>query len=295
MDENVTPQQSEPAAANKPPSKAKYRRRRLCAILVILLLVWWFNNYTLRTTKVKLTSPKIKEKVRIAVISDLHASTFGISNRTVFRRIDKYSPDLVFILGDMYTTGSREGLKQRPVDLAEDIVDAGYPVYFVPGEHDYDPEYLSSLRKAGAKVMNYKSEDIDIGKNKLTVYGIDNVYYSDTFDLRNEFRLDRSRYNILLAHIPNYEKFALFGADLTLCGDTHGNMMQLPFDLGPVYDSDSHDWFPQFGKSPKKVYDKGVFPYNSGNMFITSGIGDSPFPIRFNNRPEVVIIDISPE
>lgn len=293
MEENMTP----PAAPEpqKKPSKAKFHRRRLIAVLLILLFVWWFNNYTLKTTRVKLSSPKISNSFRIAVISDLHASDIGISNKTISRRIDKYSPDVVFILGDMYTTGSPASLKKKAVDLAEDIHGAGYPVYFVPGEHDYAPDYLSSLRKAGIKVMDYKSEDITVKGNKVTIYGIDNAYYSDTFDLRKEYQPDKTRYNILLAHIPNYEKFAAFGADLTLCADTHGCMMQLPFGLGPFYDTEAKVWFPQFRKSASKVYDKGVFPYSGGNMFITSGLGASPFPIRFNNRPEVAIIDISPE
>jgi len=293
MEEKMTP----PAAPETPqkPSKAKYHRRRLIAVLLILLFIWWFNNYTLRTTKVNLTSSKISNSFRIAVISDLHASDIGISNKTIFRRIDKNSPDVVFILGDMYTTGSPAKLKQKAIDLAEDISDAGYPVYFVPGEHDYAPDYIKSLRKAGIKVMDYVSEDITIKGNKVTIYGIDNAYYSETFDLRKEFELDKSRYNILLAHIPNYEKFAAFGADLTLCADTHGCMVQLPFGLGPAYDTEAKVWFPQFRKNSSKVYDKGIFPYSGGKMFITSGLGAAPFPIRFNNRPEVAIIDISPE
>jgi len=30
-------------------------------------------------------------------------------------------------------------------------------------------------------------------------------------------------------------------------------------------------------------------------MFITSGLGASPAPVRLNNRPEVVVIDIIPQ
>lgn len=293
MEENKIPE-AVPEAPKKP-SKTKYHVRRLIAVLIVLLFIWWFNNYTLKTTKVKLTSAKVTNSFRIAVISDLHASNVGISNKTISRRIDKNSPDIVFILGDMYTTGSSAKLKRKAVDLAEDITDAGYPVYFVSGEHDYAPDYLKALRKVGVEVMDYRSKDITIKGNKVTIYGIDNVYYSDTFDLRKEFELDKSRYNILLAHIPNYEKFDAFGADLTLCADTHGCMVQLPFGLGPAYDTEAKVWFPQFKESASKVYDKGVFPYSGGNMFITSGIGAAPFPIRFNNRPEVAIIDVVPE
>lgn len=279
---------------HKKNSKSKYRLRRVCFVIVLITFVWWFNNYTLKTTKISIESSKIKSPVRIAAISDLHASTHGISNKRIVKRIRKSEPDVVLILGDMYTSGSLWDEIQIAVDLTEEIVNEGYPVYFVTGEHDTSEKYIEKIAKAGANVMNYRSEIIDINGSRLKIMGIDNVYYSGTFDLNNEFTIDDNCFNILLAHIPNYEKFADFGADLTICGDTHGGMVQLPFDLGPVYSSEYGTIFPQITLKGTTVYDKGLFEYENGAMFITSGIGDAPIPIRFNNRPEVAVIDIVP-
>ena len=287
--------QKKPAAPAKKKPSSKYAWRRICAVLLILLLIWWFNNYTIRDNKVKIYSEKVKEPFRIAVISDQHASKPGISNKRIARHIREADPDIVVMLGDMYTSGSSASLMSIPVKLTETIVSDGYPVYFVSGEHDTERSYINDMKKAGAHIMNYKSEKLDIKGNKVTIYGIDNVYYSDTFDLSREFTLDKSCYNILLAHIPNYEKLSKFGADLTLCADTHGCMVQLPFGLGPVFYSDKATWFPRFTDKEMKVYDKGIFSYEGGEMFITSGLGASPFPIRFNNRPEVAVLDILPD
>ncbi len=270
-------------------SKGKLRFRRFCAFLIILIFIWWFNNFTIKIDNSKIYSYKIDNTIKIAVISDLHASSFGISNRKILRKIEKEDPDIVVELGDMYTYGSSKKLMKKPVELTEKIIDAGYPVYFVSGEHDTDQWYIDEMSSVGAHVMNYKSEAVEINGNKVRLLGIDNAYYSPTFDLTNEFTLDKSCYNILLAHIPNYEKFAKFGADLTLCADTHGGMIQLPFDMGPVYDQGT--WLPQLTQD-QNVYDKGLFEYKGGAMFITSGIGNYPVPARFNNRPEVAIIEI---
>ncbi|NLT08584.1 MAG: hypothetical protein GXY08_03685 [Ruminococcus sp.] len=272
----------------------KFVRRRFCFVLLMILFIWWFNNYTLKVTRVTLHSDKIKSSVRIAVISDLHATHHGISNRRIEKKIRKADPDMVMVLGDMYTSESPWDRQQIAVDLIGDIVDDGFPVYFVSGEHDNDEDYIEAVADTGAHVMNYESDIINVKGNKIQIMGIDNVYYSDTFDLRNEFSIRNDCYNILLAHIPNYEKFADFGADLTLCADTHGGMMQLPFDKGPVYSSDYDSWFPQLTMGGETIYDKGLFGYDGGNMFITSGIGDSPAPVRFNNRPEIAVIDIEP-
>ena len=71
------------------PSKAKKKKRelfkwsRVIAALLLLMIIWWYNNYTLRTTKVTLYSSKIKASMRIAVISDQHATKLGISNKSI--------------------------------------------------------------------------------------------------------------------------------------------------------------------------------------------------------------------
>ncbi|MDE6101963.1 MAG: metallophosphoesterase [Ruminococcus sp.] len=272
-------------------SKAKLRFRRFCAFIIILLFVWWFNNYTLKLTNVKLSSDKITSSVRIAVISDCHSTKHGIKNSTILHKVERTKPDIIFILGDMYSRESK--FMQIPITLTQSIIDAGYPVYFVTGDHDTDKEYIDAMTEMGAKSMNYNSELVNVNGNNIQIIGIDNVYYSPTFDLKNAFTIDNDCYSILMAHIPNYQKFADFGADLTVCADTHGGMIQLPFGFGPAIDSSTMEWFPKIhGKTT--VYDKGLFDYKDGTMFITSGIGVSPAPVRFNNRPEIAVIDIEP-
>lgn len=276
-------------AERKKVRKAKHSFRKFFVVIIFLVLVWWFNNYTLKTTRVELISGKIENPVRIAVISDCHVTKHGISNNTILRRVIRNKPDIVLIMGDMYSRNSPEDIIQIPVDLAENIISEGYPVYFVTGDHDTDQSYIDAMQKAGAVLMNYHSDIIDANGNNIKIMGIDNVYYSPTFNLNNAFSLNPECYNILMAHIPNYEKFSAFGADLTICADTHGGMVQLPF-VGAMIDSASMQWFPEL--HGRKVYDKGLFDYNGGMMFITSGIGASPAPVRFNNRPEIAIIDI---
>ncbi|WP_303805444.1 metallophosphoesterase [Ruminococcus flavefaciens] len=279
----------------KAPPEKKGKKSRLWLWILILLGVWWLNNFTLKTTETSVTSPKVSSKVRLAIISDLHAEKHGIRNSTIVQSVTDASPDIVCILGDMYTRESEQELVQKSIDLTADIVSAGFPVYCVTGEHDTGDIYISELKKAGAHVLSYEEETIDVKGSRLHIMGIDNVYYSPTFDLSTAFSLDDSCYNILLAHIPNYDKFADFGADLTLCGDTHGEMAQLPFGAGPLYCSEKKIWFPKLLHKEQKIYDKGFFDYEGGTMFITSGIGVYPAPVRFNNRPEIVIMDIRPK
>lgn len=273
--------------------KKKHTFRNFLIFILAVLLFWWFNNYTLKITRYNIVSDKISgEGVRIAVLSDQHATKHGITNETILKKLNRAEPDIVFMLGDMYSRKSSRELTEIPVELVSMVTEAGYPVYFVPGEHDTSQDYIQRMIAAGAHVMDYQSEIINVNGNDLEIFGIDNVYYSDTFDLNSAFVKTPGCFSILMAHIPNYDKFSDFAADLTVCGDTHGGIIQLPFGKGPAYYSETREWFPEVSESRSDVYDKGLFPYNNGAMLITSGIGAYPVPARLNNRPEIAVVDI---
>lgn len=112
-----------------------------------------------------------------------------------------------------------------------------------------------------------------------------------TYDLTNEFTLDEEHYTILLAHIPNREKFAAFGTDLALCGDTHGGQVRLPF-IGPVYHQGA--WFPRLLSDGAPLDDKGLFTEEDFRLFISSGLGNFPIPLRICNRPEIAVVRLEP-
>lgn len=271
--------------------REKNRKGRVWTVILVLFLVWYFNNYSLKITRTSTESAKISEPVRIAVLSDLHVHNGSISSSRIMRKIDEISPDAVFILGDMYSRKSDDEKIEAAIDLMSSVAEK-YTVYFVSGDHDTSPAYFERLQNRGVHVMNYACEYAEIKGTQFKIMGIDNVYYSSTFDLNNAFTLDENSFNIVLAHIPNYRAFSKFGADLTLSADTHGGMVRLPI-LGALFDPLTDTYFPTL--RGVKAYDKGWFEYDGGKLFITSGMGDSPIPVRFCNLPEIVSIDLVPE
>lgn len=268
---------------------------RFIKVTLVIFAVWWFNNCTLKITKAEIKSNKVNNEIKIAVLSDQHASDkpFSISNKRIIDKIKKINPDVVCVLGDMHSSNADDSEKQISMNLMTDIISEGYKLYFVLGEHDDRRNiYVSEMEQNGINVLDQESEAIKIKDTEVTFYGISNAYFSPTFDLSNEFELNKDTYNILLAHIPMYQDYQSFGADLTLCGDTHGGVIQVPF-FGPAYYNGKV--LPELFGNKENVYDKGLFGYCSGYMFITSGIGNYPIPARFNNRPEIGEIIITPE
>ena len=250
--------------------------------------LWLFSTFTLTTTEVEIKSEKIKDEIIIVQITDLHGSDFGMNNSFIINKIEKAEPDFVVITGDMYTRGSDEG-RNTALKLMSKIGEK-YNTYFVNGEHDNEDGFITELKENNINVLDYKSEDITIGKTGIRLYGITNVYYTPTFDLANEFTLDESKYNILLAHITNKEAFADFGMDLCICGDTHGGQVRLPF-IGGLYGTNG--WLPEL--RDKNAFVKGLYKYENTSFFISSGLGNYPIPLRFMNRPEIAVIKLMPK
>ena len=62
-----------------------------------------------------------------------------------------------------------------------------------------------------------------------------------------------------------------------LAGHSHGGQVRIPF-YGPIIVPYAVD-----------EYDLGLFQTKSGPLYVTSGIGWYPVPIRFNCRPEITV------
>ena len=95
---------------------------------------------------------------------------------------------------------------------------------------------------------------------------------------------DESGYTILLSHRPElFETYMDGGIDLVFSGHAHGGQFRLPFIGGLVA--------PNQGMFPK--YDAGLYTDGGTSMVVSRGIGNSIIPFRFNNRPEIVLVELN--
>ena len=90
-------------------------------------------------------------------------------------------------------------------------------------------------------------------------------------------------FRILLSHRPeSFEEYVKSDMDIVLTGHAHGGQFRLPF-MGGV-NAPHQGWFPE--------YDAGIFSEDNTNMLVSRGIGNSVIPMRFNNRPEIIVVEI---
>ena len=90
-------------------------------------------------------------------------------------------------------------------------------------------------------------------------------------------------FSIMLSHRPEYYKvYETTDVNLILSGHAHGGQFRIPFVGGLVA--------PTQGLLPE--YDSGVYQEDEFAMVVSRGIGNSIIPVRFNNQPEVIIIEL---
>lgn len=280
-------------------SKQKKRKFPISVLFfsALLALVIWtiWGNTALEQTTFTLTSPRLPDSFdgfRIAHVSDLHNVDFGNGNEELLTMIRDAEPDMIAITGDMID--SRRTDIDIALQFAEEAVKIA-PCFFVTGNHESRiseyPDLREGLIERGVVVLEDRYVKLEYLGGTMHLIGVfdpsflygygDEASYMES-DL-GHLMPSKDTYTILLSHRPEmfdiYEKYEI---DLVLSGHTHGGQIRLPFIGGLVA--------PTQGLFPK--YDAGLFTEGRTNMIVSRGIGNSSFPFRFNNRPELVLIDL---
>ncbi|MDY3014354.1 MAG: metallophosphoesterase [Evtepia sp.] len=269
----------------------------LLSLLALLLAGWllWANK-ALVLTPCSLSSPRLPEAFdgyRIAHLSDLHNRTFGPENRRLLELLEQANPDLIVLTGDLF-----DSYRLNPA-VALDFVrraQAIAPCFFVPGNHEARiasyPSLRQDLQAAGVQALENRSVSLRRAGSHLSLVGLaDPGFHKRTTFPNSKAYLaahlphcsTQDPYTILLSHRPEYMPFYVqSGVDLVLSGHAHGGQIRLPF-VGGIF-SPGQGFFPR--------YTSGCCQEGQTSMVISRGLGNSSFPLRVLNRPEVVLLEL---
>ena len=282
-----------------------WRRVRNILLFVLVLLLWtWWSNQNPMLHKITIKSADIPESFsgyRIAQVSDLHDAQFGEQHEKLIKLLKKSKADILVLTGDL--------VDARRTDLAQSMAFVRQaaellPVYYVPGNHESalvnNGDYAvlkNALLDCGVTVLEDAKMRIEKDGEYVTLIGLRDTGFHPSPD-GNDGVLSRSlicgeqlaaltedddAYRILLSHRP--EMFATYAAmdiDLTFSGHAHGGQFRLPL-LGGLY-------APGQGVLPQ--YDGGLYKQDDSQMIVSRGLGNSSFPVRFNNRPELIVAEL---
>ena len=273
----------------------------IVSVLIILCLGIWtlWGNIALEVNEYEIVSDRIPEAFagfRIAQVSDLHNKDFGEGYGQLLTLLSQINPDIIVVTGDLIDS------RQTDLDIALEFAwQAGKiaRVYFVSGNHEARaPEYEDlkiGLVKAGVVILENQKVEITREGESITIMGIDDPSFQEdylfgdaasvTSSALSELQNESDGYTVLLAHRPElFETYVDAGVNLVFSGHAHGGQFRLPFVGGLV--APNQGFFPE--------YDAGLFSEGSTTMIVSRGVGNSIIPIRFNNRPEIVVAELKP-
>ena len=256
-----------------------------------------------------------EEAPRFVVISDLYGYVFEGGNGVIADRASDTSPDAILIGGNMITADESDITPLT--DLVKRLSQIA-PVYYSYGEQELKyvknhsgedgktDELREALTAAGAVVLNEEYADVSlygidtrIGgmyNNAYEMTGLDHKVkkrYESTYKFLTDYQ-NTDRFKIMLSSRPESFIYAdacdTWKVDLVVSGNSLGGLVVLPH-YGGVFGG-SQGYFPE--------YIHGMYQKGDVNLFITSGLSapgklfsrENPIP-RFNNPPEIAVLDIS--
>lgn len=225
---------------------------------------------------------------KIIQISDLHLGSFSDTTilwETVIK-VNSLNPNLILVTGDFVNSDPKEML---PFIEALAELKATNGVYGCLGNHDHymtDKEHqylLSLIKKAKIKLITNNCEKIYIGKEYISLAGVDNWGMDQEYGDFNKAQnvTDFSTTSILMCHDPNnWRKFILnkIPYDLTLSGHTHGGQIG--------FESEKLKVMPA-----ALVYEfyAGNYQINNQSLYVNRGLGTTGPPLRLGVPPEITV------
>jgi len=262
-------------------------------LFIVLFVAWIFwSNTALELNYMAVKSedlPEAFDGYRIAHVSDLHNADMADD---LIEPLKEAKPDIITLTGDIVDAKKPDlEIVYRFFESAVKIA----PCYYVTGNHETvvenNTKYWEKMSSLGVNVV--KNEQVLLTKDDslIVLVGIDDpIFYHPEIDsesyMNNMLRMlqpAEDDFALLLSHRPElFLSYAESNIDLVLSGHAHGGQFRLPF-VGGLY-------APHQGTFP--TYDSGLYEKNGVQMVVSRGIGNSRFPIRFNNRPEVILIEL---
>lgn len=263
--------------------------------------------YFIQIKKLKIKISGLKKPIKVIFFADLQARKS--KGRSFLRRVSlkilNTKPDLVLLGGDLISNEYSSSPNELAVLNELSILTDKLIVYAVLGNHEYGRDYdekadqprevfidqhdrvAEVLKKMNIKLLQNTLTTLSLNGQEFALYGTDDLW-GGRASWENIKSTKKETPLLVLTHNPDTimsypENIKL--PNLVLAGHTHGGQIRLPF-YGPVGNARL--------KLGRKFY-QGLLTWGKVPLFVTHGLGESMFAMRFLAPPEIVEITLLPE
>lgn len=263
----------------------------VCAGLLLGGFLYWQDNGLMLTQMTYQGDvPKSFDGYKILQVADLQNKVFGKNQEPLLNKIEQSCPDIIVLTGDLLDRNRTD------VDAAMDFIrqiTQMAPVYFVTGNHEHQSgewETLSDqLVEEGVTILNNGKSIIERNGETITLLGLADKKVNQYYDKMLHILMagQEESFNILLSHRPElFETYVKENIDLAFTGHAHGGQIRIPFLHQGIF-------APHQGFFPK--YTEGMYEKDGTVMVVSRGLGNSSFPFRIFNRPELIEVTLMTE
>ncbi|ALC87061.1 phosphoesterase [Bacillus sp. FJAT-22090] len=261
--------------------------KKWLVLLLVLVAILYFGNKNIKTTEIVVESDKLPTSfngLKIVQISDLHDATFGENQTKLVKKVKEAKPDLIFITGDLIDSNRYD--LENSLDLVEQIASFA-PIYYVTGNHEIatnDMENIkTSLTELGVNVLTNEEETIEKDGEQVRIIGIEDPLNGVLVkEALSKFK-QSDTFTLVLSHRPEtFEDYVDHNLDIVFSGHAHGGQFRIPWIGGLA--APGQGLFPHFTA--------GVYEENNTRMIVSRGLGNSVFPVRVFNTPEIISVTL---
>ncbi len=225
--------------------------------------------------------------LRVALLADIHVDPSRAARERLAAIVDetnRQKPDLVLLLGD-YGKGHRPDQSAPPAAIAAELGKLSAPlgVWAVLGNHDHwqDAEKIRyAFEEQGIRFLEDERIILESEGHSFHLAG--------AIDLWKQYRPDWERLLppeeesgalLVMTHSPDVFATLPDRPLVAVAGHTHGGQIRLPFVGAPAVPS-------EYGER----YARGVIREGKRTIYVTTGLGTSIVPWRFDSPPEIALI-----
>lgn len=264
------------------------------AVVAVLLDAFILEHIFFAVKRYKIGSlNKRTDLIKILHLTDLHfRNNLSIKYRKLAKRINKISPDIIFISGDSIDQDGRA----EPLEQFLRLLNSHIPKVAILGNHEYasgiDIDNLKKIfNRVNGDLLINDSKAYNIRGSRIMVTGLDDILKGDENFSRAVKGVGKEKHHFVLIHSPKHQE--KIKKDIIRLNKVRVEENKL--NIFGFFAGHNHGGQVKFGSyapyMPPKAGDylEGWYNKEKPYLYLSRGFGTSKVPIRFWSRSEITL------